>query len=101
VWVFADGVLRVRRVEVARADRGRAYISSGLEDGDQVIVSSLDVITDGMKVRIAGAGENEPPAQTDDGVDTSSATLDVSPADETSDRFSAIRDQRNAAGGVA
>jgi len=59
VWVFADGVLRLRPVEVARADRERAYISSGLEDGDQVIVSSLDAITDGMKVRATDIGEQK------------------------------------------
>jgi len=53
VWVFADGVLQLRSVEVARADREKAYISRGLEDGDRVIISSLDAVTDGMVVRDA------------------------------------------------
>ena len=98
VWVVTDGVLRSRPVDVARADREWAYISSGLEDGEQVITSSLDVITDGMKVRIAVAGGNEPQAQTDDGLHESSSVFNISPSDPTSDRYSAIRDQRIARG---
>jgi len=53
VWVFDDGSLRMRDVSVARADRERVYVSAGLEPGEQVIVSSLDAITDGMVVRNA------------------------------------------------
>jgi len=51
VWVFADGTLQIREVEVLRADRQQTLISSGLEEGDLVIVSSLDAVTEGMKVR--------------------------------------------------
>jgi len=61
VWVYEDGVLRVRGVEVLRADRQQSLVGSGLEGGDLVVVSSLDAVTDGMKVRRAGdesAGES-------------------------------------------
>ncbi len=51
VWVFDNGSLRVREVEVLRADRQQTLISSGLEEGDLVIISSLDAVTDGMTVR--------------------------------------------------
>jgi len=51
VWVFADGALQIRDVEVLRADRQQTLIASGLEEGDLVIVSSLDAVTEGMKVR--------------------------------------------------
>jgi RND family efflux transporter MFP subunit len=51
VWVFADGKLQIRDVSVLRADRQQALISSGLEEGDLVIVSSLDAVTEGMTVR--------------------------------------------------
>jgi len=51
VWVFADGALQIHDVEVLRADRQQTLISSGLEEGDLVIVSSLDAVTEGMKVR--------------------------------------------------
>lgn len=64
VWVEEDGILRIRPVEIVRSDREHAYIGSGLEDGDRVIVSSLDAVTDGMTVRPAdstsGAGVGTP-----------------------------------------
>jgi hypothetical protein len=53
VWVFDDGRLRVLDVSVARADREKVYVSAGLEEGDEVIVSALDAVTDGMKIRAA------------------------------------------------
>jgi RND family efflux transporter MFP subunit len=51
VWVFDNGSLRIREVEVLRADRQQTLISSGLEEGDLVIISSIDAVTDGMTVR--------------------------------------------------
>jgi len=51
VWVFDNGSLRVREVEVLRADRQQTLISSGLEEGELVIISSLDAVTEGMTVR--------------------------------------------------
>jgi RND family efflux transporter MFP subunit len=53
VWVVEDGLLRVREIEIARSDRETAYVSNGLAEGDRVIVSALDAVTDGMKVRVA------------------------------------------------
>jgi len=59
VWVFADGKLQIRDVTVLRADRQQALISSGLEDGDLVIISSLDAVTDGMTIRRVDAETEE------------------------------------------
>ena len=66
VWVYEDGTLRVRDVEVLRADRQQSLIAAGLDVGDLVVVSSLDAVTDGMKVRRAG---EEPVAPNAAGVD--------------------------------
>lgn len=55
VWLFVDGTLRLQEVEVARSDRERAYLSRGLAAGDRIIVSALDAVTEGMKVRAAEA----------------------------------------------
>jgi len=52
VWVFQDGKLRFRRVKVARTVGDKVIISSGLKDGDNVIITHLDVVTDGMAVRV-------------------------------------------------
>lgn len=57
VWVFDNGILRIREVEVLRQDRLQTLISTGLEPGEQVIVSSLDAVTEGMTVRRVEAGE--------------------------------------------
>jgi len=56
VWVSRDDQLRVQRVETARRDKEYVYVVSGLQDGDLVVTSPLDVITDGMKVRVVGEG---------------------------------------------
>jgi RND family efflux transporter MFP subunit len=67
VWVFDDGVMNIREVTVARAERERSLISDGLDDGDLVILTSLDAVTDGMALRLAdgapatgAAGEGMP-----------------------------------------
>ena len=52
--------LRVRRVDVLRADRERAWIRSGLTPGERVVVSPVDFATEGMVVR---GMETEPPTQ--------------------------------------
>jgi len=56
VWVADGGVLRFRRVKVAHVAGDTAYLTEGLEDGDLVVTSQLEVVTDGMKVRVAPAG---------------------------------------------
>lgn len=51
VWVVEDGRLRVRPVEVVRRERERVWVGDGLEDGARVVVSPIDAVTDGMRVR--------------------------------------------------
>lgn len=51
VWVEKEGTLKIVKVEIVRMDRQNAFIKSGLADGDVVIVSPLDIVTDGMKIR--------------------------------------------------
>jgi hypothetical protein len=47
----------MRPVRVAHVEGDQALISEGLEQGDLVVTSQLDVVTDGMRVRVAGAEE--------------------------------------------
>lgn len=51
LWEYCDGRLRVRTLKIVRADKDFAYVTSGLDDGVQIIVSSLDAVVDDMKVR--------------------------------------------------
>jgi hypothetical protein len=65
VWVYVDGVMDIREVEIARADRERSLIRSGLDDGDLVVLTSLDAVTDGMALRIEDdeIGTTKPPSE--------------------------------------
>ena len=51
VWLVNDGRLHIQPLEVVRADKDFAYVVSGLHDGANVVVSSLDAAVDGMEVR--------------------------------------------------
>ena len=44
--------LRVRSVEVLQSDRERVVLSGGVRDGERVVVSPLEVVVDGMVVRV-------------------------------------------------
>ncbi len=56
VWAVEEGCLHIRTLEIARSDKEFAYTLSGLKEGAQIVVSSLDMVTEGMAVRTqAGA----------------------------------------------
>jgi RND family efflux transporter MFP subunit len=52
VWVAEDGQLHIQSLDIVRADRDFAYARSGLDGGDMIVVSSLDTVIEGMRVRI-------------------------------------------------
>lgn len=59
VWVVNDkGILRFRKVTVARYQGNGIIIESGLNNGEQVVISPLKAVTDGMIVRTAQAKES-------------------------------------------
>ncbi len=53
VWVAREGKLLFVPVTVARYEGGSALVTRGLSDGDVVVTSQLEIVTDGMKVRVA------------------------------------------------
>ncbi len=57
--VDGDDRLRFRDLDVLRLDGERAVIGDGLEEGERVCVSPLDVVTDGMRVRTAAGAARE------------------------------------------
>lgn len=57
VWMVKDDQLYIRPLKIVRADKDFAYADSGLDDGDMIIVSSLDTVTEQMKVRIQTESE--------------------------------------------
>ncbi|MCO6486815.1 MAG: efflux RND transporter periplasmic adaptor subunit [Phaeodactylibacter sp.] len=66
VWVMEEGKLRIREVDIAFRDAQYAYISSGLNEGDQVVTTNLSTVADGAPLRAAGpedsAGQDTLPA---------------------------------------
>lgn len=63
VWVYnTQGELEIRQVEVALRRRDSVLIRAGLEDGDQVVTSSLPAALPGMRLQAAAVE----PAPTDE-----------------------------------
>ena len=53
VWVVdGESRLRIREAAVARVTDATVYLSRGVADGERVILSRLDAVTDGMAVRV-------------------------------------------------
>ncbi len=60
VWVVdEERRLRFRRVDVARIQGEKVLVTSGLKDGEMVVISPLKVVTDGMAVRTILSGEGD------------------------------------------
>ncbi len=58
VWVVDnEGRLRFREVDVARVQGDEVMVQDGLEDGEMVVITSLEAVTDGMAVRTEGGKE--------------------------------------------
>lgn len=53
--VDADDRIRVHAVEVLRSGRDRSWVRGGLAAGDRLVISPLEVATEGMRVRVIEA----------------------------------------------
>ncbi|MDI9246397.1 efflux RND transporter periplasmic adaptor subunit [Marinobacter sp. CHS3-4] len=54
VWVMEDRKLAIHDVTIVLQDENYAYISDGLEEGDQVITSQLASVVSGADLRLEG-----------------------------------------------
>lgn len=59
VWVMDDGKLRIRKVEIVFQDADYAYISKGLSDNDQVVITDLSTVVEGSDLRTQKEGTLE------------------------------------------
>lgn len=55
VWIHDNGRLQIRPVEIVWKQDDRVFISKGLHPGEQLVVSNLSKVLDGMRVRIEGS----------------------------------------------
>lgn len=53
VWVKVDNKLEIRQTEIVFRDPQFAYISEGLESGDEVVTTTLATVADGVMLRKA------------------------------------------------
>lgn len=56
VWVYNDGVLEIKEVNLAWKEDGRVFIRSGINPGDAVITSDLPAPVGGMSLQL-GSGD--------------------------------------------
>lgn len=54
VYLVKEGAIRKQLVEVLRRDRDTVLVGNGLVAGDEVILSRLDIMVEGMPVAVAG-----------------------------------------------
>jgi RND family efflux transporter MFP subunit len=55
IWLMNDGKLKIKQINIVRADKDFAYTTEGLQDGDMVIISPMDTVVDEMKIRAVTA----------------------------------------------
>lgn len=55
VWVMEEDKLAVKDVTIRFQDADYAYISEGLNDGDQVVTTNLSTTTEGSPLRLEGS----------------------------------------------
>jgi len=63
VWVMENDTLRIRNANIIFRDANYAYITEGLEDGEQVVTTNLTTVVDGSPLRLEE--ENQTTAMTD------------------------------------
>lgn len=54
VFLLEDGKLRRQHVNVGRIDNGGALVTGGLQDGDQVVITRLELMFEGIGVEVSG-----------------------------------------------
>ena len=57
VWVIKDDKLSIRAARVVFRDAQFAYITEGLEDGDEVVLTNLSRVREGAELRRQGASQ--------------------------------------------
>lgn len=61
VWLNKEGELNITRVQVFFKDKKYAYVSEGLNDGDQLITSNLATVAQGIRLRTLDTNTGDSP----------------------------------------
>jgi RND family efflux transporter MFP subunit len=65
VWLYEEGKLAIRPVTIVTEDADFAYLSSGLENGDEVVTTSLATAAAGVHLKRIEAATNAVPEEAD------------------------------------
>jgi RND family efflux transporter MFP subunit len=55
-WVFRNGELDIRELDIVFRDARYAYIRSGLQEGERVVTTNLSTVAEGAPLRLKAAG---------------------------------------------
>ena len=59
VWINEEGALSVREVEVVFRDKSFAYLSKGVEAGEEIVTTSLASVSEGAALRTKTSGDEK------------------------------------------
>lgn len=59
VWVMQEGKLSIKEVNIVLTDAEYAYISEGLNDEDQVVITNLSTVAEGIRLRTQSDSLNQ------------------------------------------
>ena len=59
IWIAKGDELRIREVTIDRTDSEYAYITSGIAEGELIVTSPIDAVTEGMSIRTKITNTNE------------------------------------------
>lgn len=63
VWVMKGNKLEIRTVDIVLTDNEYAYIRKGLEEGEQVVITDLSTVSNGIGLRTRSEGSEVEPTQ--------------------------------------
>tara|TARA_R110002049_G_scaffold72490_7_gene187540 strand:+ start:113937 stop:115229 length:1293 start_codon:yes stop_codon:yes gene_type:complete len=69
VWVMNEEKLEIRACQVVFRDADHAYIADGLQDGDEVVTTTLATVAEGVGLKRIGNTSNDQPIDTDESFD--------------------------------
>lgn len=87
VWVMKDGKLEIRETKIDFQDAEHAYISEGVEGGEQVVTTTLATVAEGIGLREIGS-----PSEADANSDTETSGAEKSGAEKSSAENSATKE---------
>ena len=63
VWVMKEGKLEIREVDIVLTDNDYAYIHKGLEEGEQIVITDLSTVSNGIGLRTRSESSEKEPTQ--------------------------------------